>query len=283
MTGGRLVTAALAVTLAVAGCGDGHPRAHGLVVGSHSDDSESALLANIYAGALRYYGFAARVTPAADPLAGLDTGALNVVPAFTGRVLQTFQPGATVRSDKQVYQAMVAALPEGIAAGDYTTAAQDKPALAVTGSTVKAWGSKDLRALPGHCEGLVVGSVAGARNPTAVGRCGLADAREFPDDATMFAALRTGQITVGWTTTADPDVPADLLLLVDRKPALVRAENVVPLYRRNELTDPQLLAINEVAGVLDTATLIEMRRQLDGGADARAVADGWLAEHPPGR
>lgn len=282
MTGARLATLVLAVTLAIAGCGDSHPRTRELVVGSHPDP-ESVLLANIYAGALRFYGSAARAAPAADPLAGLDSGAVVVVPALTGRVLQKFQPGATVRSDKQVYRAMVAALPEGIVAGDYTTAAEDKPALAVTESTVKTWGSKDLKVLPRHCDGLRVGSVAGARNPHAVGGCALADAREFPEDAGMFAALRTGQITVGWTTTADPDVPADLVLLVDRKPELVQAENVVPLYRRNELSARQLLAINEVAGVLDTATLIEMRRKVDGGADPRAVADGWLAEHPLGR
>jgi glycine betaine/choline ABC-type transport system substrate-binding protein len=58
---------------------------------------------------------------------------------------------------------------------------------------------------------------------------------------------------------------------------------VVPLYRRNALTDRQLLAINEVAGVLDTAALVEMRRQVAGGAHPQAVADGWLGEHPLGR
>jgi glycine betaine/proline transport system substrate-binding protein len=99
----------------------------------------------------------------------------------------------------------------------------------------------------------------------------------------MFAALRSGQVTVAWTTTAAPDVPADVVILADGKPALVQAENVVPLYRRNELTDRQLLAINEVAGVLDTAALVEMRRQVAKGADVQAVADGWLAEHPLGR
>ena len=66
-------------------------------------------------------------------------------------------------------------------------------------------------------------------------------------------------------------------------PALVQAENVVPLYRRNELTDRQLLAVNEVAGVLDTAALVEMRREVTAGADPQAVADAWLNEHPLGR
>jgi hypothetical protein len=57
----------------------------------------------------------------------------------------------------------------------------------------------------------------------------------------------------------------------------------VPLYRRNELTEAQLLAINQVAGVLDTDALIEMRRRVADGADPQVVVDAFLDEHPLGR
>jgi len=245
------------------------------------------LLAAIYVAALRSYGFGARTETAGDLMAQLDSGAFTVVPALTGQMLQTLQPGASVRSDSAVYRAMIAALPEGVLAGDYTTAAEDKPALLVTQSTAKVWGgqnlSADLSALPKHCDGLVVGTVVGRQAPVSVGTCRLPAPREFPDEATMFAALRAGQLTAAWSTTADPGIPGDLVPLTDGKPTLIPAENVVPLYRRNALTDRQLLAINEVAGVLDTAALAEMRRQVVGGADPQAVAGGWLAEHPLGR
>ncbi|KLO30675.1 lipoprotein LpqZ [Mycobacterium haemophilum] len=280
---GRLAALLLAGTLAMAGCsagtGDRHPE---LVVGS-KPDSESTLLADIYVAALRSYGFGARAETASDPMAKLDSGGFTVVPGFTGKVLQILQPGAAVFSDARVYRAMVSALPEGIAAGDYTTAAQDKPTLVVTPDTAKVWGGRDVSLVPSHCTGLVVGMVAGAHTPSAVGACRLPAAREFPDYPTMFAALRVGQLTAGWATTANPDLPTDLIVLADGKPALVQAENVVPLYRRNALTDRQLLAINEIAGVLDTAALTEMRRQVARGADPQAVADGWMAEHPLGR
>ncbi|MFZ3292051.1 glycine betaine ABC transporter substrate-binding protein [Mycobacterium sp.] len=285
MTAGRLTALALAAALGAAGCGhtDGtRHRAAEVVVGSRAG-IESTLLADIYTGALRSYGFPAHAEQAPDPLTKLDAGAFVVVPGFTGRVLQTFQPGAAVRSDAQVYKAMIGALPEGIAAGDYTTAAEDKPALAVAESTSKSWGGGDLSALARHCDGLVVGSIAGTSTPPAVGSCRLPAAHEFPDDATLFAAAKAGEVTAAWTTTADPNVPADLVVLTDGKPALVQAENVVPLYRRNELTDRQLLAVNEVAGVLDTAALVDMRRQVTAGADPQAVADAWLNEHPLGR
>jgi glycine betaine/choline ABC-type transport system substrate-binding protein len=285
VTAGRLTALALAAVLAMAGCARTTSTQHRpgeLVVGSRPG-AESVLLADIYTGALRSYGFPARTEQTPDPLTKLDSGAFVVVPGFTGRVLQVFQPGATVRSDAQVYKAMVGALPEGIAAGDYTTAAEDKPALAVTKSTAKSWGGNDLSGLPRHCDGIVIGSIAGASTPSAVGSCRLPAAHEFSDDATLFAGLRAGKVTAAWTTTADPDVAADLVVLTDGKPALVQAENVVPLYRRNELTDRQLLAVNEVAGVLDTAALVEMRRQVIAGTDPQTVADGWLGEHPLGR
>jgi glycine betaine/choline ABC-type transport system substrate-binding protein len=289
---GRLVALLLTATLVVplwVGCASettDHKAPPEVVVGS-GPDSESMLLAGIYLAALRSYGFGARAETAADPMTNLDSGAFTVVPAFTGQMLQVLQPGASVLSDAQVYRAMVSALPEGIAAGDYTTAAEDKPVLLVTESTAKAWGdrdlSADLNALPKHCAGLVVGSVARVQPPSAVGSCRLPAPLALPDTAAMVAALRAGQLTAAWTTTADPGIPGDLVALADGKPALIQAENVVPLYRRNALTDRQLLAINEVAGVLDTGALAEMRRQVAGGADPQVVAGGWLGEHPLGR
>lgn len=270
--------------LLLTGCGAG-PTPPSLAVGA-TPDTESLVLAHLYAGALRGSGVAAHVETTHDPISRLDSGTLNVVAGFTGRLLVAFAPGVAARSDRQVYWAMIGALPEGIAAGDYAMNAADKPALAVTKPTAAAWGGADLSELPRHCESLVLGRVAGVRAPSTVGRCRLPQVREFPNGTALFVALRGEQIGAAWTSTADPDIPgdsSDIVVLTDGRPALVRAENVVPLYRRNELAEPQLLAINQVAGVLDTAALADMRRQVADGADPQAVADGWLAEHPLGR
>ncbi len=278
---GRLA-ALLAAATTLAGCAGGNGGRPELAVGS-TPDAQSRLLAGIYVAALRSYGFGARAESAADPMSKLDAGAFTVVPAFTGQTLQRLQPGAPAMSDTQVYRAMIAALPEGVAAGDYTTAAEDKPVALVTGSTAAAWGGQDLSELPKHCDGLVAGAAAGFAPPPAVGTCRLPAPREFPSADTLFAALRAGQLTLAWATTADPAIPTDFTALADGTPALIMAENLVPLYRRNALADRQLLAINEVAGVLDTAALADMRRQVAGGADTQAVAGAWLAEHPLGR
>jgi glycine betaine/choline ABC-type transport system substrate-binding protein len=276
-----LALAATAGSLTLAGCG-GHQPQREFVVGTRADP-ESMLLGNVYAGALHSYGASARVESAPDPLDKLDAGAYDVVPAFTGKVLQRLQPGAAQVSDVHVYRAMVAALPEGLAAGDYATAAQDKLAAAVTETTARAWGGRDLTALVRNCAQVNSGTVAAVAAPAELAGCKLGTPHQFPSETALFMALRAGVINAAWTTTADPGVPADVVVLADRRPPLVQAENVVPLYRRNELAERQLLAINEVAGELDTAALTDMRRQVGNGADPGQVAGAWLAEHPLGR
>jgi glycine betaine/choline ABC-type transport system substrate-binding protein len=89
-------------------------------------------------------------------------------------------------------------------------------------------------------------------------------------------------VNVAWTSTAASGGKDDVVVLADRT-SLILAENVVPLYRRNELTERQVLALNEIAGELDTAALADMVRQVAGGAEAGAVAAAWLDAHPLGQ
>jgi len=272
------VLAALAMVSA-AGCG-GADETPSLAVGS-AQDPESVLIAHIYAEALRFYGSPAHVEQSPDPLTKLDSGEVRVAPGFTGRVLHRFYPDSTARSATQVYREMVSALPEGVAAGDYTTSAEDKPALAVTEVTADAWGGRDLTAATRNCDKLEIGQVAGTVGPDVIGTCKPPKPREYPDRAAMFAAVRAGKVNAAWTSTAAPNIPPELLMLSDRT-SLIRAENLVPLYRRNELNEAQVLALNEVAGVLDTAALAEMRAQVEDGTDPGLVAGAFLAEHPLG-
>lgn len=283
MTRLRRLAIGLAILLALplVGCGASHP-GPSMAVGS-SADPESTLLANIYAAGLRYYGTDARVESSADPLAALDAARVTVVPGFTGRLLDRFSPGSAARSAEQVYRAMVGALPEGVAAGDYAVAAEDKAALAVTAATADSWGSRELSAVVGHCGSVTVAALTGVAAPGAVGTCTLPTARHYGSAAAMFDALKAGASTAAWTSTASTAVPAGVVVLVDRKPALLQAQNVVALYRRNEVDTMQLRAINELAGVLDTASLVDMLRQVRAGADPRAVAESWLAANPLGR
>jgi glycine betaine/choline ABC-type transport system substrate-binding protein len=275
----RLALAMVALLVAGATACGGQSGRSSITVGS-TPDHESTLIAHLYAAALRSYGNPAHVESADDPLTGLDSGDFRVMPGFTGRLLHRFAPDATARSAAQVYRDMASALPEGVAAGDYTTSAEDKPALAVTEAAADAWGGRDVTAAVRNCDKLRAVQITGAPRPDAIGTC-KPKVAELRSAAAMFAAVRASQFNTAWTTTAAPDIPPELLMLSDRT-SLIRAENLVPLYRRNELNESQVLALNEVAGVLDTAALAQMRAEVADGADPSRVADAFLAEHPLG-
>lgn len=266
----------MAVLLAACGGRQGPPP----VPVAATADPESQLIAHLYASALGFYGSPAQIRTSDDPLAGLDSAEATVVPGFTGRLLEQFDPDAPARSDVQVYRSLLSALPEGVAAGDYTVAAEDKPAVAVTEAATGAWG-RDVSAFARQCPKVSVGAVTGVPRPSSLGTCALPRAREFADAASLFASLRAGEIDAAWTSTAAPGVPSDVVVLSD-KTSLIRAENLVPLYRRNVLGESQVLALNEIAGVLDTGSLADMRRKLVEGADPGAVAGQWLDAHPLG-
>ena len=276
--GGVALAALLAATTAGCGSDQPAPSAPALTVGA-APTPESKLLAHLYSAALGYFGIPTRVQLVPDPVAALDSADVTVAPGLTGELLARFVPHATARADEQVYRSMISALPEGVAAADYTASAQDKPAVAVTEATAATWGARDAAALPNHCRGLTVGVVVRAAHPKRVGDCVLPAAREFPNTASLFAALKAGAVMLAWTSTAAPAAPAGVTVLTDRT-ALIRAENVVPLYRRNVLAEQQVLALNGIAGELDTATLTDMIGQVDKGADPAAVAGAWLAQHP---
>lgn len=126
-----------------------------------------------------------------------------------------------------------------------------------------------------------MGKVVGERSPAAIATCRLPAAIEFPDAATLVGALRSGRVVAAWTSTAVPETPDDVVVLTDKTSA-IRAENVVPLYRRNELNERQVLALNEIAGELDTGSLADMLAHVASGTDPGAVTDERLAAHPLG-
>ena len=273
---------ALAIVAVLAACltGCGAPAGPAPIVVGTTPDDESTLIAHLYAAALRSYGNPARVETFDDPLTRLDSAEARVVPGLTGRLLSRFAPGSTARSAVQVYREMVSSLPEGVAAGDYTTSAEDKPALAVTEATTEAWDGRDVTRAVRNCDELRVAAPETAPRPDAIGPCDPAVV-ESPDAAAAFASVLARRSNAAWTTTATPGIPPELVMLSD-KTALIRAENLVPLYRRNELNESQVLALNEVAGVLDTAALADMRAEVADGADPQRVADAFLATNPLG-
>ncbi|WP_423488639.1 glycine betaine ABC transporter substrate-binding protein [Mycobacteroides sp. PCS013] len=269
----------LAAVSVLAACSDNRGPAPYLTVVA-TNDPQYRVLAHIYAAAVKATGIDTKVRESADPVAELDTGIASVAPGFTGRLLRQFAPQQRASGDEEVtYKAMIAALPAGVAAADYGTA-EDRPALAVATSP-SASSKPTLKALVRHCDQLArSGQVGQGTVPVPrVGPCETGTPRQFASAGELFAALKRTDIAVAWTSTASPSLPVDGVTLLDDESEWLPANSVVPLYRRNELTEPQVLALNKVAGELTTGDLAAMTREVAGGADPQRVVDTWLNDH----
>lgn len=245
------------------------------------DDPQSLVLAHIYAAVIKGTGIDTKVRASADPVAELDAGIASIAPGFTGRLLRQLAPQLKLSGDEETtYRMMIAALPAGVAAGDYGTA-EDRAALAVTSTAAQMLSEPALPALARHCDVLArSGTVGPARlHVPRVGPCVVGPVREFSSKEDLFAALRRGEIAAMWTSTADPALPADGIVVLDDEKDWLPANNVVPVYRRNELSEPQVLSLNKVAGELTTADLSEMTRRVGDGADPGEIVSIWLNDH----
>ncbi len=112
-----------------------------LTVGS-ANFPENVILANIYADALQAAG--AKVTKKLNIgsrekyMAGMQDGSINLVPEYSGVLLQFFDKNATATTSQAVFAALPAALPKGLEVLNQS-AAQDRDAVVVTQGTAQKY------------------------------------------------------------------------------------------------------------------------------------------------
>jgi osmoprotectant transport system substrate-binding protein len=292
-----LAAAVLAVVgLVLAGCGAGGdprgaPTASGTVRVGSADSGESRLLAEIYATALsikgvkveRQFGLGGR----ASSLAGLRDGSIDLVPAYTGHLLSDLDPQATATAPAEVYALLQQNLPPSLRVLQ-PSAAEDRDAVVVTRAFATGNSLRSLDDLARLCPTVTFGGPPEFRTrPDGVP--GLqrdygCTFREFrPLDAggpLTVAALRDGTVQAGELSTTDPSIPAnDFVVLADPRSTFA-AQQVVPLVDAAELAEPAVAdTLNRISSKLDTATLTDLDRRLDGpdGPDPAQVARDWLS------
>jgi osmoprotectant transport system substrate-binding protein len=117
-----------------------------LKVGS-ANFQENVILANIYAQALQAQG--ATVTTQLNIgsretyMPGLQDGSIDLIPEYSGVLLQYFDKQATAVSSEDVYAALPAALPQGLTVLDQSKA-EDKDAIVVTKQTADKYDLKSI-------------------------------------------------------------------------------------------------------------------------------------------
>ena len=113
-----------------------------LTIGS-ANFQENVILANVYAQALQAQGATVQtqlnIGSRETYMPGLQDGSIDLIPEYSGVLLQYFDPEATAVSSEDVYAALPEALPEGLTVLEQS-AAEDKDAIVVTRETAEEFG-----------------------------------------------------------------------------------------------------------------------------------------------
>jgi osmoprotectant transport system substrate-binding protein len=300
----RLLTAAATLGLvALAGCGGGSspldtstPSASGsaaagsIVVGS-ANFPESALLAEIYAGALKAKGVNAstklNIGAREVYIPALQDGSIDLLPEYTGVLLQYFDKSATAVTPDDVYAALQKALPANFTVLEKSSA-EDKDAVVVTKETADKYHLTSIADLAPVASQLVLGGPPEwPKRPT--GLPGLKKVygltfKEFkPLDVAgplSVQALKSGQVAAVDLFTTQSAIAANNFVVLQDPKSLFAAQNVVPLITKSKADPTVTAALNAVSAKLDTPTLAGLVKQVEvDKTDAATVAKNWLSQN----
>ncbi|MFL1429481.1 MULTISPECIES: ABC transporter substrate-binding protein [unclassified Nocardiopsis] len=303
MTPRRTLRAATALAaalglLAATGCGLGSdPLAAGervdrdgsgtIVVGS-ANFLDSLLIANIYAEALRAEGFEVEerfnIASREAYVPGLIDGSIDLIPEYSGALLQYVHPETGVTADAEVLAELEVRLPEGLAVLE-ASEAQSKDVLVVTGDTAREHGLETVSDLVPLAGEMTLGGPPEwkTRHNGIVGLrevYGLEFASFVALDAggpLSLNAVTNGQVDVVDLFTTDPAIgERDLVMLEDDR-GLFLAENILPLIREQAVDEEARATLDAVSARLNTDDIREMMgRIISQRENPTLVARDWL-------
>jgi len=297
--GGAAVAACLALVLAACGGGGndalkGGSQQNGgstVTVGS-TNFSEQLILAEMYAAVLKKAGVNVDtrlnlgnrevVFPA------LEKGDIDLLPEYNGSVLSFLDPKATQTTSDEVNTALTPLLDgKGLVALD-NSPAEDKDGWAVTRETADKYGLAKVSDLKGNASKLVVGGPPELKTrpaglPGLKKVYGIEDFKEFKAlDAggpLTTSALNKGDIDVGRVFTTQGAIAANNWVLLEEDKPLEPAQNIVPIGRKDAMTDQVKNALNAISAKITTEELTKLNKLVDvDKEDPEKVANDWLTQ-----
>jgi osmoprotectant transport system substrate-binding protein len=255
-----------------------------IVVGG-ANFSESTLLAEIYAGALRAKGLDAstklNIGSREIYLRALEDDSVQVFPEYTGALALYYDNAFTGTDADEVYAHVQEVLPDTLVVLD-KSAAEDNDSIVVTQETATAKNLKtidDLKAVAGDMalaappefkerpQGIpglekTYGVVFGSFRPlTGQG---------------IVQALTNGQVDAANIFSTDPSIAANGFVALEDTKRLFGSQNIVPLVRADR-ADEVREALNAVSAKLTTEAVAGMLKQTDiDKMDPKAVAEEFL-------
>jgi osmoprotectant transport system substrate-binding protein len=296
--GGAAVAACLALVLAACGGGDDaldqgtQPNQQSSVTVGSTNFSEQLILAQMYAAVLEKAGVDVTVRPNLGArevvFPALEKGEIDLLPEYNGATLSFLNPDATQTTAEEVNTALTPLLDgKGLIALEQSPA-EDKDGLAVTKETADQYGLAKVSDLKGKAGQLVIGGppeleTRPAGIPGLKKVYGIEDFKEFKAlDAggpLTVAALKGGDIDVGRVFTTQGVIAEEGWVLLEEDKPLQPAQHVVPIGRKDAMTDQVTQALNALSAKITTEELTKLNKLVDvDKQDPEKVANDWLTQ-----
>ena len=259
-----------------------------VVVGG-ANFSESTVLAEIYAAALSAKGVTAttrlNIGSREVYLKALDDKSIDIVPEYTGSLLTYLNKDANAKGSDEVYNALKAALPANWVILN-KSAAEDKNSLVVTKDTASKWSLKSIGDMVPHQDEITLGAPPEFQTRQQ-GLVGLKAEYNFVPKAFIdrsgkasVDALTNGQVQVANIFSTTPWIAVNGFVTLDDPKLLFGSDNVVPLMRKDKVTDTITNTLNAVSAKLTTPILTDLLKQTDiDKKDAKVVAKDFLTSN----
>jgi osmoprotectant transport system substrate-binding protein len=259
-----------------------------IVVGS-ANFQENVVLANIYAEALKAKGIKVstklNIGSREAYIPGLEDGSIDLIPEYSGVLLQYFDKEATAVAPDDVYAALQKALPDDLTVLEKSQA-EDKDAVVVTKATADKYSLKSIGDLKDVSKDMTFGGPPEFKTrPDGIPGLKKHYGVEFGSYKTLDAggpltvnALKNGQVDAGDIFTTDPSIKANDFVVLDDPENNFAAQNVLPLINKAKASDTVTNVLNGVSAKLTTQTLIDLLTQVTvDKKDPNAVAKDWLS------
>ncbi len=288
---------ALGVAAALTGCASSNPLDSGssassdsktIVIGSQQYYSNE-IIAELYAQVLEKDGFQVKrnfnIGQREIYLPQLQKGAIDVMPEYSGNLLQYYDKSATAKTSSEIDAALTKALPSGLRVLD-AAEATDQDSYTVTKKFSQDNDVTSLADLKNVKDTLTVGANSEFQT-RPYGPNGLKSvygvdvdfkAVEDSGGALTVKALKDGTVQLADIYSADPSIKANDFVSLEDPENLILPQNVIPVVSK-KVDDKAAADIDKVSKVLTTAALIDLNaKSVNDKEKASTIAKDFLTE-----
>ncbi len=257
----------------------------GAIVVGGANFSESTLLAEIYAGALRAKGVDATTKPNIGSreiyLRALEDNSVQVFPEYTGALAFNYDKDYAGTDPEEVYAHVKEVLPDTLTVLDKSSA-EDNDSIVVTKETADKYQLKtieDLKAVAGDLT--LAAPPEFKERPQGIPGLTKAYGVTFGSFRPLtgqgiIQALKNKQVDAANIYSTDPAIAANGFVALEDTKKNFGSQNIVPLVRADK-ADQVKETLNAVSAKLTTETIAGLLKETDiDKKDPKAVAEAFL-------